>query len=65
MTVLAVVIIGLALVWYFVNHFERRRLERNYEHHEKRKESFSRLTAMLKKKDTDNNIDNHIQNKKL
>ncbi|MBI3138730.1 MAG: hypothetical protein HYZ15_09110 [Sphingobacteriales bacterium] len=40
--------ICLALVWFFVQYFERQRQSRREEEHERKTEAYSRLLEMLK-----------------
>ena len=47
-----IIFISLAITYYLVQYFENRRNQRNYEHHEKRRESFTNLLNSLKDKKT-------------
>lgn len=53
---IVIVFISLAVAYFLVQHFENRRKERNYEHHERRKESFTNLLNSLKDKNTNSDI---------
>lgn len=48
-----ILFIALAITYFLVQHFENRRRERNYEHHERRRESFNNLLNSLKENNTD------------
>lgn len=47
-----IIFISLAIVYFLVQYFENRRWERNYEHHERRRESFTNLLNSLKDRNT-------------
>ena len=50
-----IIFISLAVVYYFVQHFEKKRNARMEEQYEKRKQSFTKLLKVLKEKENKNN----------
>jgi len=46
--ILIIIFVFLMIALYLFKHFENRRNDRNWEHHEKRKEMFNELLEKLK-----------------
>lgn len=47
-----IIFISLAITYFLIQYFENRRREKNYEHHERRRESFTNLLDSLKEKNS-------------
>jgi hypothetical protein len=61
--ILVVIFISLSVTWFLVSYFDRRRDEKNYAQHERRRDAYTNLLNSLREKNnTDTNTINPDNN---